>query len=285
MSGYVYESAVQRQPWRVIRELARARHLLLDLVWKDLRARYRYTVLGFFWAVAQPVALMVLLTFIFTVVFPGRLDAVAGAPQRDFAVMILCGLVFWQFLATALSAATRSVVDNRTLVNKVHFAREVLPLAAVLYPLVNLALGVVVLVVVHLARGGEAGLGLLWLAPLFVIELALATGLGLLCACGQVYYQDVGYLVDIGLLFGFYASPVFYPLEWILNSGAVPELVRALYLANPMAGLLSAYREILFAQQVPAPSIWLWPALCSLLLLLAGLWLFRRCAPTFSDRL
>lgn len=284
MATLSYDSALQRDPRRVPRDLVRARELLLDLVWKDLRVRYRYTAIGFLWALLQPLALMLILTFVFTGVFEGRLPVAADSTE-DFAVMILCGLVFWQFFASALSGATRSIVDNQNLIKKVHFPREVLPLAAVLNPLVNLGIGLLLLLAIHLFRGGTPSLAWCWFAPLLLVEVCLATGLGLLCAAGQVRFQDVGYLVEIGLLFGFYASPVFYPLQFVLQSDRLPAWSKQLYLCNPMAGLLTGARAILFDHTLPALGLLAWPLLCAIFLLLLGGIAFRRSAPTFSDHL
>ena len=117
MGGFDYNSARQRDWIRLFPDLIRARELLLDLIWKDLRARYRYALMGFLWAVIEPLALMLVLTFVFSVLFrfAGR-DVPEGGAGPDFAVMLLCGLIFWQYLSSALTGATRSLVDNQHLV-------------------------------------------------------------------------------------------------------------------------------------------------------------------------
>ena len=285
MSSFSYDSAVQRDPRRIPRDVVRARYLLRDLVWKDLRVRYRYTVMGFVWAVIQPLALMLILTFVFVHLFRMRVPETAGAETPHFAVVILCGLVFWQFFAAGVAGATRAITDNQHLIKKVHFAREVLPLAAVAYPLVNLAIGFVLLVAVNFFFGGMPSLAWTGLLPILIIQLVFVTGLALLCSCGQVHFQDVGYMVEVLLLFGFYASPVFYPIEFVLGNQELPELVKQLYMLNPMAGLLASYRMVFFDHAFPPVSLLLWPAAVALISFLVGATLFRRHAPTFSDRL
>jgi lipopolysaccharide transport system permease protein len=278
MSSFVYSSAEQRRVGRVLPDLFRAREILRDLIVKDFKARYRYTAMGFVWAVLQPLALMLILTFIFTTVFPTRGPDV----RHDFATSVLCGLIFWQYFAASTSLATHSLVGNVDLIKKVYFTREVLPIAAIAYPLTNLLIGFLVLLGVHLARGGTLGVEIFWCVPLFCIQWLLVLGLGMLLSCGNVYFRDVAYLVEVALLFGFYASPVFYELHQVLDSD-LSGLLKTLYLANPMTGLLTGYRQILLEQRPPEGWLLLYPALLAAAVTALGLVAFRRSAPTLSD--
>mgnify|MGYP006279930401 CR=1 FL=1 len=288
MSAFEYDSAEQRRILGVFRDLIRARELLRDLVWKDLRVRYRYAVLGFLWAVVEPLALMLVLTFIFTFVFQAKAKLLGADEARPYAVTLLCGLIFWQYLATAVSGATQSLVDNQNLVKKVHFAREAVPLAAVLFPLVNLGIGAAALAVLHLALGGGLDGELLWVPIVFAVQLALAAGLALLFSCGHVHFRDVGNMVAVALTFGFYASPVLYELDFVraaaLSEG-VPDWLATAYLANPMAGIIACYRGALFEELAFEPALLAWPTLCAALCLAAGGAVFRRAGPTLSDYL
>ncbi len=284
MSGMVYSSARERDILKVLPDLIKARELLRDLVWKELRARYRYAVIGFLWAVLEPLLFTLILGFVFAVLLADKASFVRGDNGPPFIVMLLCGLVFWQYTSTALTNATFSLIANQNLVKKVHFTRETVPLASVCVPLVNLAVGVVLLLAVHLLLGGRLSWALLGMPVVFGIQFVLTAGLALLFSCGHVMHRDVGNLVTVGLLFCFYASPVFYPLEMVRAAQFFPGWVTPLYMLNPMAGLLTAYRRILFDGQFPG-LLCLWPALAAALVLAAGLVVFRRNAPTFSDYL
>ncbi len=273
---------------QVPRDLLASRELLLDLVRKDLRVRYRYAALGFLWALLEPLAYMIVLTFIFERV----LTPTDGVPMFGegipFASGLLCGLVFWQFSTQSIGAATASLVENQHLVKKVAFTREVIPLAAMGYPTFSLLIGLVVLLVVHRVLGGQVGSSALWMAPLFLIQLGITAGLGLLTSALNVRYRDVGYMVTVALLLGFYASPVFYDLDWVLaatSSGDVPRAVSWLYLTNPMAALLEAYRQALLEGRRPDTWLFVWPSVVSLVALTGGTVVFRRHAPTVSDYL
>jgi homopolymeric O-antigen transport system permease protein len=289
MSAY-YSSAQQHRLSRVLPDLIRSRQLLLDLVWKDLRARYRNAMMGFFWAVLQPLLMMLILTFVFSFVFRVRADAAGFQLSHHYAVLVLCGIVAWQFFATALTIATQSLVENQNLVQKVYFPREVIPIAAVLNCLVNFFIGMVTVLIVHAIVGCDhasgGGVGLLLVPVVFAIHLPLTIGLALLLSCLHVYWRDVGYFTEVALMFGFYASPVLYPLSSI-SGGALggPDWLAPVYQLNPMAGLIAAYRETLLSGRVPDLSLLAWPALCAVVFLILGFVVFRRNAPTLADEL
>lgn len=283
MSRPFYTNAHQSQVSRILPDLIRGRELLMDLVWKDVRVRYRYALMGFFWAILEPLLMMAILTFVFSVVFRGRIEEHGIETGRGYAVFILCGLVPWQFFSTALTSATRSIVDNGNLVKKAYLPREVVPLAAVGVALVNLVIGAALLVVVYtILLRTLPGLGLIWLPVIFAVQLILVAGLGLLLSCAHVLFRDVGYMVDAAILFGFYATPIFYPPSWV--EGAFPRLY-PVYMLNPMAGLITAYRQVLFDNRFPDPGLILWPMGVALALLVLGAVVFRKNSPTLADNL
>jgi len=283
MPGAFYSSTTQHAVGPVFRELLAARELLWDLVAKDLRVRYRYAAVGFLWAVLEPLALMGMLVFVFQVVFRARTDMVRGDLDIPYALIILTGLVFWQFTAGALNSATASLVANQNLLTKVRFPREVIPLATVGQAAVMLGIAVVLLVIAATALGLYPALAWLWVLPLFALQALLTVGLALLLSALHVRYRDIGHIVAVAVTLGFYASPVFYPLSFVRESTRFPEWLITLYLANPMAPLLAGYRQALLEAQAPEPWLFLWPAVCAAILFVAGVVVFRRAAPTFAD--
>ncbi len=283
----MYSSARQWELNRVIPDLLHSRGLLWDLVWKDLRARYRYTIMGFVWAVLQPLMLMLILTFVFGVIIPGRIEGAGESGDHPFYVMLLCGLIFWQFFATSLSSCTTSLLSNHDLVKKVYFPREVVPIAAMGVALVNLAIGFVVLLVIQLFSGGMLGLGVFWLPFVFVIQFMFTLGVSLFCAALNVYYRDVAYMVDVVLTLGFYATPLFYPLSfvqhWAAGHGWYGSQILTLYMANPMVGLITAYRQAFLDNAMPDPALLFWPVIWAVGSFVIGIIVFRRGAPVFAD--
>ena len=147
------------------------------------------------------------------------------------------------------------------------------------------AIGGVLLLGLHLALGGGLGLALAWIPVLFCAQLLLTAGAALLLSCTNVLFRDIGYMAAVAVLFGFYATPVFYPLDLVLNSQKLPAVAKGLYLLNPMAELLTAYRQALF--ELRTPDLWLfaWPCVSGAVLFLVGAWTFRRLGPSLSDYL
>lgn len=283
MSRVYYSSADSRRIRNVIPDLVRSRGLLWDLVSKDLRARYRNAVMGFVWAVLQPLLLTTILYFVFTVVFPGGRVAGMGG-DHPFAVYLLCGLVFWQFFASCLSRSTVSLLENHELVKKAAFPREVIPLASLGNCAVNCAIGFAVFVVVRFWLEGGFGWGLVWLPFILTIQCALIVGLSLLTSSLNVQYRDVGYIVEVALMFGFYATPIFYSFEKAQQMASHSTLF-VLYMLNPMVGIITAYRQALLDNQTPSAVQIVYPLLFSVCALILGVVVFRRRAPLLADRL
>ena len=289
MSNAFYTNTHQGQLRRVVPDLIRARQLLLDLIWKDIRVRYRYAAIGFAWAVLEPLFMMLVLTFVFSVVFDLNFNKLGTDSGFGFnAVFILTGLLAWQFLSTSLTAATTSLVDNEDLVTKVGFPREVIPLSTVGVSTVNLVIGSILLLALYaLFVGGIPGVAVLWVLPIFAVQLSLVVGLGLLCSTFNAYFRDVSYMVNALLLFGFYATPIFYEPGMVkekLTEGGLGWLY-TVYYANPMVGLVTSYRQVLFESRAPDPAILIWPIVCAFGVLLFGAMMFRKHSPTIADEL
>ncbi len=262
------------------RDLIRARELLLGLVSKELRVRYRVAALGFFWAVLHPLLMVGILTLVFGYILGPRIGMDTGG--QPYPVFLLCALIPWQFFSQSLNSATNSLVDNRDLIKKVYFPREVVPLASTFDWAVNFLVGVVLLLIAHLIFGGRIGPGIAWFAPIFVLEFALAAGLGLLFSALNARFRDVKYVVEVAVAFGFYVTPVFYPIG-LARENLSPALFN-LYLANPMAGLVTAYRAALFGDPIAVTGL-LWPACAAAVAVALGVWVFRRSASTLADYL
>lgn len=280
MSQAFYSHNQQGRVLSMVPDVIRSRGLLYDLFWKDLRAKYRRAVIGLLWAVLQPVLMMLILTFVFGYLLRDLMGSRIGGSEHTYAVFLLAGLVPWQFLIVGLTGATNSIVANQDLIKKVYFPRETVPLAAILYSVLNFAIGFVTfLVVLCVLEGpGSLGVGLVFAPVVFLVQLALITGLGLACAALNVLYRDVAYMVEVALAFGFYATPIIYDLPRDLS----PWLYR-LYMLNPMAHLIEAYRQALLMNRFPDAGHLLWPLAAAAAALVFGAWVFRRTAPTFAD--
>jgi lipopolysaccharide transport system permease protein len=254
-----------------LHELWEYRELLYFLTWRDVKVRYKQTVLGAAWAIIQPLFTMVVFS-----VFFGKLAKVPsdGIPYPIFSYT---ALVPWTFFAQGMNQASNSLVRYANLIKKVYFPRLALPIAKLLAGTVDFALAFIVLLGMMLAYGIMPTVNALWL-PFFLL-LALITSLGtaLWLAAMNVQFRDVGYTVPFITQFWMFATPIAYP------SSLLPEPWRTLYGINPMAGVVEGFRwALLGADTAPGPIV-IVSSLVALALLVSGVFYFRRMEKTFAD--
>jgi lipopolysaccharide transport system permease protein len=251
--------------------LSSHRDLLASWTLRILRARYQQSLLGSLWAVLQPAATVLVFTLIFTQIIPIQTQ---GAP---YAVFSFAAMVPWAFFTTSVTDMVSSLTDNMHLVTKIYFPREILPLAALLARFADFLLaGAMLVVLMVITRQPFFLPGLLFLPVIIAIQAAFALGLGLIGAALNVFYRDVKHVFALALQLWFYASPVLYPAE------RVPERLQDLYFLNPMAGIISAYRNVLLYERLPDQTL-LISALFAAGLLAAGYWFFKRVEFQFAD--
>lgn len=247
------------------------RELLFFLVWRDIKIRYKQTLVGAGWAIIQPVMAMVVFTIFF-----GRL---AGLPSDGlpYPVFFLAALVPWTYFSAALTASTNSMVDNQKLITKVYFPRLILPLASVLSGLVDFGIALVVLLAMLAYYAIVPPLAIL-LVPLFLLmAVATALAVGLWLSALNAIYRDVRYVVPFLVQFWMFASPVVYP------ASLVPAKWAWLYGLNPMAGVIEGFRwSLTGAGTGPGPML-LVSVVAVVALLVGGLLFFRRSEAVISD--
>ena len=246
------------------------RDLLFFLFWRDVKVRYKQTVLGMLWAIVQPG----LMTIVFFVFF-GRLAGIPsdGIPYPLFA---FCGLLPWQLFAFALAESSHSLVANEKLITKVFFPRLIIPVSAALVGLVDFLFGLLVLLAVMVYWGVPLGLGF-WTLPFFVVlTLVAALSAGIWLAALNVKYRDVRYAIPFLIQLWFFLSPVVYP------SSMLPERWRWLYSLNPMAGVIEGTRWALLGQAGPDFRMAVSVTVIGVLLV-SGLYYFRRVEKQFAD--
>lgn len=253
-------------------ELWEYRELLYFFVWRDVKVRYKQTVVGVLWVVIQPLMTM----GVFTIFF-GRVAKLpsAGLP---YPVFYFAALVPWAYFSTALTSCTNIVVANQHVITKVYFPRLVLPLAAVCSGLVDFAIGFVVMIALTLAYGFRPTYAVLFLPLLILLALLTALGVGLWTSALNALYRDVASIIPFVIQFWMLASPVAYP------SSLVPVRWRTLYALNPMAGVIDGFRWALTGHgQPPGPMLFVSAAMVGVLLV-GGLFFFQRIEGTIADR-
>lgn len=246
-----------------------------DLLWlwmmREVRVRYKQSLLGIAWAMLQPLAL----TVIFTLIFSGflRVDT-GGIPYPAFYYV---AMVPWTFFTSSLSFGTSSLVNNMNLVTKIYFPREILPLASIGAAFIDFLVSAIILFGVILLYGLRLGWVSLWVAPLLVLQLMFTIGLVLLGAAFLVFFRDVRFVLPLVTQVWMYATPIIYP------AANIPEQYKTLYFLNPMAGVISGYRRVLLHGEAPLSNTIVPGIIVTLVFLVVGYVFFKRSEPVFAD--
>ncbi|MGQ0737277.1 MAG: ABC transporter permease [Acidobacteriota bacterium] len=252
-------------------ELWSYRELVYFLVWRDIKVRYKQTMLGVAWALLQPVLTMVVFSIFF-----GRL---AGIPSEGvpYPVFAFCALVPWQLFAYSLTESSNSVVASQRLLSKVYFPRLIMPLSALGVALVDFSVATVLLVILVLAYGVTPGLAVLTLPLWALLAVSSALSVGLWLSALNVKYRDVRYTIPFLAQTWLFATPVAYP------TSIVPEAWRTIYALNPMVGVVDGFRWALLGSSEPPGVTALVSTVSVAVLLVGGLYFFRRTERTFAD--
>jgi lipopolysaccharide transport system permease protein len=253
------------------KELWRYRELVFFLTWRDIKVRYKQALLGVSWAILQPLLTMAIFTLIFGVLLK--------TPSQDipYPLFSLTALLPWQLFATALQRSSVSLVGNANLLTKIYFPRLAIPLSSVFAALVDFGVSFIVLLGVMFYYRYWPGWNILWLVPMILLALLTALAVGLWLSALNVQYRDVQHMVPFIIQVWLYASPIVYPIE------IIPEGIwRYLYSFNPMVGVIQGFRWALVGGTPPDVNA-LISVLVVLIILVSGLFYFRRMEKTFAD--
>ncbi len=254
-----------------LRELWEYRELLYFLIWRDVKVRYKQTILGAGWAIIQPFFTMVVFSLFF-----GRLAQIPsdGIPYPIFSY---AALVPWTFFANGLSQASNSLVGHANLIKKVYFPRLTMPIAKVLAGGVDFVLAFIVLLGMMLAYGIVPTVNVLWLPFFLLLALVTSLGVGLWLSAMNVQFRDVAYIIPFITQFWLFATPIAYP------SSLLSEPWRTLYGINPMVGVVEGFRWALLGTNTAPGPIILMSSVVSVGVLVSGAFYFRRMEKSFAD--
>ncbi len=263
------------------RELWQFRELIQNLVIRDLKVRYKNSLLGVVWSLLNPLLMMIVFTAVFTVM--------RGESVGDFPVFVLTGLLPWQFFTNSASSSTASIVGNAHLINKVYFPREVLIISGVLSNLVNFLIALLVLVPILILFKIQFTFWIVLLPVMIFIQLIFTLGVGFIVGTANVFYRDVQMIMEVVLLAGFFLTPIFYSLDILPHSyilfGVNLDVWKLTYYLNPMASIIANYRIILLSGAPPALDFLVRTLVTSFVFLFIGLAIFYRYHTRFSEEL
>ncbi len=246
------------------------KYLLYQLTQKEIKARYKQSIVGYAWVLLNPLALLAIYSFVFSVVF--------RFPTNDipYPIFLFVTLLPWIFFQTVILTATNSLVGHADLLKKVAFPREIIPYAVILGKLVDFVFAALIFLIFLAIFRVPLSASALWFIPLFAVQILLTAGVSLFLAAANLLYRDIQYLTSLLLLLWFYASPIVYPMS------LVPDTYIWVYKLNPIVGLTEAYRSVLFGYPLETSILW-WAVGVSLGVFVVGFLFFKKLEKVFAD--
>ena len=254
-----------------IQELSAHRGLLITWVIRDIKVRYKQSLMGAAWAILQPLSATLILTVIFSRFVRVPTD---GIP---YPIFYYSALLPWTFFASSITFGVSSLVSNMSLVTKIYFPREILPLSAVLASMVDFLIASLIFVGMMVFYQVPLNASLICIPLLLLIQVVLTVGIVLCTSAMNVFYRDVRFVVPLGLQLWMYLTPIIYPLSM------VPERLRTVYMLNPMASIIDSYRRIILLGEWPSFPYLVLGGAVSIVLLIAGYGYFKRSEAVFAD--
>ncbi len=271
-----YTMSLMISLWREVRDIIKWRELLGQMVGREVKARYKQSILGYFWIILNPLAQMLVMSFAFSVIMRIPTNATDNIP---YSVFLFVAFLPWTLFANSLSSACASLVSSASLVTKIYFPRTILVLATVLAKVIDFTLALSVLVVYLIIYQIPIGWQVLWVIPIFFIQQLFTMGIALFLAAANLLYRDIQYLLNLLLILWLYLTPIIYPAD------LVPERYRWLYQLNPMAVIVNAYRQVVLANDWPNLLGLGMALLVSVLVFLAGFTYFKSREKIFADNI
>ncbi len=270
MSELIIEAdGIERQYWR---DLWRYRELFLFFSWRDLLVRYKQTIVGVSWSLIRPLLTMIVLTVVF-----GRLGKMpaGGVP---YSLLVLCGMLPWQFFSLSLTESGNSLVSNSNMVSKIYFPRLIITISSVMTNIVDFAISGVFLAALMCWFRFVPPVQIVFLPFFILLAIAASLGAGIWVSALMVEYRDFRFIVPFISQFGLYLSPVGF------QSSVVPARFRLLYSLNPIVGVIDGFRWSLLGGQTPLymPGVII-STVAVFFLLISGIWYFRKTELTFAD--
>ena len=237
------------------------RDLLFELIKKDLKVKYKRSILGVFWSILNPLLMMVVMSIVFSYLFRFEI--------KNYPVYILSGIIFWNFFSTSTNLSSFSLISNASLLKKVYFPRAILVISVVLSQFINLLYALIPLVFIMIIFKTPVNLSIIFIIFPLLFLLLFTIGISLILSILSAYFTDIGYIYQIILLAWMYLTPIFYP------ASIVPDKYKIFLLINPIYHILTNIREIIYYGTLPVMNSLLISFIFSFSFFIFGLWFFK----------
>lgn len=252
------------------------RELLWQMVGREVKARYKQSILGYFWVILNPLAQMLVMSFAFSIIMRIPTNSASNIP---YSIFLFVALLPWNLFAGSLSSASASLVSAGGLITKIYFPRTILVVSTIFAKIIDFLFASIVLIIYMIVYHIPININILWVIPIFFIQQIFTVGLSLFFSAANLLYRDIQYLLSMILLLWMYITPVIFPAD------LVPERYRFVFQLNPMAVIINAYRQVILAGGPPKYSSLIIATILSFVVLLLGLRYFKSREKIFADNI
>lgn len=259
-----------------IKAVYKWRELLWQMVGREIKARYKQSILGYFWVILNPLAQMLVMSFAFSIIMRIPTNSTENIP---YSIFLFVGLLPWNLFANSVSSAANSLVSSSSLITKIYFPRTILVISSIIAKIIDFLFATSILVIYMIVYQIPINLNILWIFPIFFIQQIFTLGLSLFFAAANLLYRDIQYLLSMILLLWMYITPVIYPAD------LVPDKYRWIFQINPIAVIINAYRQSILGGGIPKISSLIIATIVSLIVLVVGLSYFKSREKIFADNI
>ena len=258
------------------RSVIKWRELLWQMVAREVKARYKQSILGYFWVILNPLAQMLVMSFAFSLILRIPTNSASNIP---YSIFLFVALLPWNLFANSLSSACGSLVSSSSLITKVYFPRSILVISTIIAKIVDFLFAIIILIIYMIIFQVPININILWIIPIFLIQQTFTLGLSLFFAAANLLYRDIQYLLSLILTLWLYLTPVIYPAD------IVPTKFRFFFQLNPMSVIVNAYRQTILGGGSPNLSSLFIATIVSLIVLILGLSYFKSREKIFADNI
>jgi ABC-type polysaccharide/polyol phosphate export permease len=262
--------------FKEIRGIYKWRELLWQMVGREVKARYKQSVLGYFWVILNPLAQMLVMSFAFSVIMRIPTNSSSNIP---YSIFLFVALLPWTLFANSLSSAAGALVSSSSLITKIYFPRTILVISTIIAKVIDFFFALSILVIYMIIYHIPITWNILWVIPIFLIQQIFTLGLSLFFAAANLLYRDIQYLLSMILLLWMYVTPVIYSADMI------PSRYKIFFQINPMAVIINAYRQVILAGGAPKYTSLLVGLIVSLIVLFIGFSYFKSREKIFADNI